>query len=123
MTEHDPNGLSLKTPGAKADAGKPQPRRGALQYFPRALIAVAELSCIGADKYDWDGWRHVEDGVRRYGEAATRHVLKEAIEGPYDTGPGGTGILHAAAEAWNALARLELMLAAGTPLFAPAAED
>lgn len=107
MSEHDPNGKAPGEPGAKLDAGKSPLRRGALEYFPRALMAVAEVSAFGASKYAWNGWETVPDGVRRYGDAGARHIVKERIEGPYDS---DSGLLHAAHEAWNALARLELML-------------
>ena len=95
--------------GVKYDAGKPEVVKGALHYFPNALAAVADVSAAGARKYTWDGWRTVPDGVGRYTEAMGRHLLAER-EGPTDSGPGGTGCLHAAQVAWNALARLELML-------------
>jgi hypothetical protein len=36
-----------------------------------------------------------------------RHLIAEEIEGPIDA---STGLSHAAQTAWNALARLELML-------------
>lgn len=95
--------------GVKYDAGKPEVVKGVLHYFPNALAAVADVSAAGARKYTWDGWRTVPDGVDRYTEAMGRHLLAER-EGPTDSGPGGTGCLHAAQVAWNALARLELML-------------
>ena len=47
------------------------------------------------------------DGENRYGDALVRHLIAEAIEGPVDA---DTQLLHAAQEAWNALARLELIL-------------
>jgi hypothetical protein len=65
------------------------------------------LSLAGSEKYSWKGWESVPDGINRYGDALGRHILDEAIEGPID---GDTGELHATAEAWNALARLELIL-------------
>lgn len=108
--ETDPNGIDSKTPGAKLDAGKAPVIRGAVQYFPRALKAVAEHSQKGADKYSWNGWERVADGVNRYGDAMGRHIVDEAIEGPIDS---QTGSLHQTAVAWNALARLELMLREG----------
>jgi len=94
-------------PGLKFDAGKPPVVRGVLQYFPRALEAVAEISAAGAEKYTWNGWQSVPDGVVRYGDAMGRHILGEATDGPIDP---ESGLLHAAQVAWNALARLELML-------------
>ena len=108
--ELDPTGLSSTEKGAKLDAGKSPIMQGVIQYFPRALQAVADLSGVGAKKYSWDGWREVPDGINRYSDAMARHLLDEAIEGPVDNGPGGSGELHATAVAWNALARLERML-------------
>jgi hypothetical protein len=110
MTETDPNGVPPHTPGAKLDAGKSPVLRGAIQYFPRALAAVADVSAHGASKYTWKGWESVPDGVARYSDALGRHLVLEAAEGPVDP---ATGLSHAAQVAWNALARLELMLRDG----------
>ena len=107
MTEVDPNGLELKAPGAKADAGKAPIFRGLLDYFPRACLQVALVSQRGAFKYSWKGWENVPDGINRYNDALGRHIAYESIEGPIDR---DTGLLHAAQVAWNALARLELIL-------------
>jgi hypothetical protein len=82
--------------------------RGALNYFPKALLAVAHVSELGAKKYRWKGWETVPDGVNRYGAALTRHLLCDPLS--KDDGPGGIGVLHAAQVAWNALARLELII-------------
>lgn len=108
--ESDPTGRKPNEPGAKLDAGKAPVRRGLLEYFPRACIAVAEVSASGAKKYTWNGWEAVPGGVDRYGDAEVRHICKAAIEGKVDQ---DYGHLHAAHEAWNALARLELLLRAG----------
>lgn len=105
--ESDPNGISLNSPGAKADAGKPPIMRGVVSYFPNALLAVAEVSGFGAGKYTWGGWRTVSDGVDRYSDALLRHVVK----GETESRDHDSGLLHAAHAAWNALARLELLLA------------
>ena len=107
IKEKDPNGLDLKTPGAKADDGKSPLLRGCLLYFPRALLEVARVSQKGAEKYSWKGWESVPDGSNRYGDALSRHLVYESIEGIYDR---DTGLLHASQVAWNALARLELLL-------------
>lgn len=107
--EADPTGRDVHEPGAKLDSGKAPVARGVLQYFPKALREVALLSEFGANKYAWKGWEEVPDGVNRYSDAMARHLLDET-EGPLDDGPGGSGLLHATAVAWNALARLELML-------------
>lgn len=108
MIEKDPTGKTLSTPGAKADAGKISVTRGFFHYFPRAITAVAELSCIGARKYSWKGWENVPDGIRRYGDALGRHELR--IEDDYSRTDPDTGVLEATAVAWNAFARLELIL-------------
>lgn len=105
--EADPNGLNSKEPGSKLDAGKSPVMQGVLQYFPRALLEIGRVSKRGADKYSWKGWESVPDGIVRYGDALSRHIICESIEGPYDK---DTGLLHAAQSAWNALARLELIL-------------
>jgi Domain of unknown function (DUF5664) len=110
MSEKDPGGLVPQAPGAKLDAGKVDVLRGAVQYFPRALHAMAKVSELGAQKYSWKGWESVPDGVRRYGAALARHLLFEPEA--TDDGPGGLGpeVLHASQVAWNACARLELIL-------------
>lgn len=105
--EKDPNGLDSKTPGAKLDHGKPAVWQGFLNYFPRACLAVANVSVVGAKKYSWKGWESVPDGINRYGDALCRHICLEGIEGETDK---DTGLLHAAQQAWNALAKLELIL-------------
>ena len=108
MTERDPNGIPAGVPGAKLDDGKTSVTRGCLHYFPRGLGAVAELSTIGAKKYSWKGWESVPDGINRYGDALGRHELR--IEGDYTRRDPDTNVLEATAVAWNALARLELIL-------------
>lgn len=113
MAEYDPNGKSAHSPGAKMDAGKAPIMRGVLQYFPRALEHVANVSAKGAAKYAWRGWESVPDGHARYSDALARHLLAEATQGPVDS---DTGELHAAQVAWNALARLELYLRGANPL-------
>ncbi len=105
-TEFDPNGLDAHDPGAKLDAGKP--RMGlVMQGFPRALLAVGVVATVGAAKYSDGGWLTVKEGFERYTDAMHRHILEEAIDGVIDP---KTDLNHAAQVAWNALARLELLL-------------
>lgn len=106
MSETDPTGKQPHDLGAKLDAGKAPVVRGALHYFPRALAAVSQVSEVGARKYVWRGWETVPDGFDRYSDALGRHLLAEGFE-QID---GDTGCLHATQVAWNALARLELLL-------------
>lgn len=108
MTEHDPTGRSAHEPGAKLDAGKPRCSL-VLGGFSRALGQVAQVGTFGAAKYTDNGWRTVPDGQERYTDALWRHLLAEAQGLECDP---DSGLLHAAHMAWNALARLELLLAA-----------
>ncbi len=106
-TEVDPSGKSAHDPGSKLDAGKPCMSRGLFGYFPRALEKVAAVSTFGAQKYVWNGWETVPDGVARYSDAMVRHLAKEGKGEILDP---DSGLHHAAHTAWGALARLELML-------------
>ena len=103
----DPYGKHPKQGGCKLDKGKPPGYRGLLALFPRAVSAVSLASAHGAAKYTWTGWREVPEGVERYSDALVRHLIAESKEGPLDH---DSGLHHAAHVAWNALARLELIL-------------
>jgi hypothetical protein len=107
MNEEDPYGKKPGEPGAKLDLGKAPVFQGLVDYFPRACIAVADISGHGASKYDWKGWESVPNGINRYSNAMFRHAMKEIIEGPYDK---DSKLLHKAHFAWNAMAVLELAL-------------
>lgn len=106
VLEADPNGINQHAPGAKLDAGKVRMDL-MLQGFARALLSVGEVTTYGAKKYTDNGWAAVPNGVARYSDAMQRHYLYESTEGPVDA---ESDLLHAAQVAWNALARLELML-------------
>ena len=65
MSEQLPDTL-----GRKFDSGK-------LEYGllpPHALDEVVQVLTVGAKKYARDNWRYVEDGPRRYFDAAQRHL-------------------------------------------------
>lgn len=104
VEETDPTGRKASEPGAKLDSGKVM--AALLKDFSLALTEVAKVSTFGAKKYTRGGWQSVPNGVDRYDDAKWRHMLKERHE-PHDK---DSGLLHAAHEAWNALARLELIL-------------
>lgn len=91
----------------KYDAGKPSIYRGAIDYFPRAIECVAAVSTFGASKYAWKGWEGVADGQARYSDAMVRHLI---AQGKGEVLDPDSGLLHAGHAAWNALARLELLL-------------
>lgn len=108
QVEQDPTGRSADEPGAKLDKGKN--RLGLVLFgFSRALAEVGRVGTYGAKKYSDNGWREVPDGFNRYTDAMFRHLMHEA--GGESVDPE-TGLFHAAQTAWNALARLELMLQA-----------
>jgi hypothetical protein len=103
-SESDPHGKDPHSPGAKLDSGKV--RAGLLLDFSRALMAVAEVSTHGAEKYSPGGWLKVPDAERRYTDAAWRHSLK----GNQSEMDPDSGLLHQAHQAWNVLAALEIKL-------------
>lgn len=103
--EVDPHGKDQHETGAKLDAGKP--RLGlVLGAFANALVEVGKVGTYGAQKYTDNGWLDVPNGKARYTDALLRHVLAETNES-HDP---DTNLLHAAHAAWNALARLELIM-------------
>lgn len=104
MAETDPEGKNPHEPGAKLDSGKVQ--AGLLGLFSRALLAIAEVGTFGAAKYSRGGWQFVENAIERYDDAKWRHMLEGYID-EHDT---DSELLHASQEAWNALAKLELIL-------------
>jgi len=103
-SERDPNGIGQHDPGAKLDHGKIQ--ADLLEDFSLALAAVAEVCTYGAKKYSRGGWQHVPDGINRYNAAAWRHRLNRR----HEEVDKESGLMHDAHEAWNVLARLELIL-------------
>ena len=106
MSETDPNGRLPGEAGAKLDAGKN--RLGlVLGGFALALRQVGLVGTYGAAKYSDNGWMQVPNGQARYTDAMVRHLLAEAAGETHDR---ETSIRHAAHAAWNALARLELMM-------------
>ena len=110
MTEHDPTGLGAHEAGAKLDAGKLKPSL-ITRDMADALRAVIEVATKGAEKYSERGWKYVPSAVDRYSDALMRHEL-DTLQDRFsrDNAEGGIGTLHAAQVAWNALARLQLIL-------------
>lgn len=93
--------------GVKLDQGKPCIFQAIISDFPRAVETIAALSDFGAAKYSRHNWWKVSDGVSRYSDAMVRHLVQEGKGEVLDP---ESGFHHAASVAWNALARLELML-------------
>lgn len=106
LEESDPLGKSPNEAGAKLDAGKN--RLGlVISGFALALQEVGLVGTFGANKYTANGWQTVPNGIERYTDAMYRHLLKEAAGERIDP---DSEMLHAAQVAWNALARLNLIL-------------
>ena len=110
---HDANNLELyKANGAAdmilsgdANARKSMPiTTGVLDYFPRALAAVAQCSKAGNDQHNpglplhWDKTKSAD-----HADCIARHLIDRNT---VDT----DGVRHAAKLAWRALAMLEIML-------------
>src|ERR1044071_8702488 len=99
----------MVTAADKQKAAKVPVWQGVLEYFPKALHAVGAISKMGAQKHN-EGkmptkWRQYPVDV--YADALARHILEENKGDVYDS---ESKMLHAGHEAWNALARLELLL-------------
>lgn len=63
---------------------------------------------FGSKKYDWNGWKEVDDRLQRYNNAMGRHFVAEGPD--LDDVDEESGLLVAAHTAWNALAKLEILL-------------
>lgn len=92
--------------------------QGVFAYFCRALLAIASISKFGSVKHNEGkfptAWKKYPETT--YADALGRHLMAEGKDGLYDP---ESGMLHAAHAAWNALARLELLLESN-PLEQPA---
>lgn len=105
--------------GIKADTGKVD-LTYVMEYFPRAIEAIARVAEFGDVKYTKitgrsarGSWLHVLDGLKRYTAAFFRHAFCVFRGEEYDHEPEEYGlppVLHRAQRAWNDLATLELWL-------------
>lgn len=108
------------TAADKQKAAKVPVWQGFIAYFSRAMVAVGAVSKFGAGKHNNGNmptkWR--DYGVDVYANALARHMTEEGKGDLYDS---ESNMLHAAHEAWNALARLEKLLEV-VPLVKPDAD-
>lgn len=104
--------------GIKYDSGKAKIGE-MLVSFKRSLLEVCKVYEFGFNKYGKDNFKNVEKGYTRYTNAMIRHLLKEDSE-VYDE---ETELLHASHCAWNALARLEMLLKQREPEATEAIEE
>jgi hypothetical protein len=100
--------VSRSVQAAQQKASKVPAWQGVVAYFPNALLAVAAISKMGAEKHNGGilptKWRDYPAEV--YADALARHLFDES-KGYYDS---ESAMLHAGHLAWNALARLEKLL-------------
>lgn len=90
----------------KADQGKVKLELLTM-HLGRSLTEVAKISMYGEKKYGrTDSWSQGRD-PDRYTGALLRHLFAEGMGEEIDQ---ESGIPHAAAVAWNALVRLDLMI-------------
>lgn len=100
-TSSTPNPVGLKHDQGKIDLTY-------LEDFELALDAICEVAEFGnkVKGYDRSSWLLVPEGFRRYTAAMLRHWKGEKRQ-PLDD---ESKLHHAKHVAWNALARLEIML-------------
>lgn len=96
------------TLGMKYDGNK-QIANVLFEDFPNALSAVVDVATFGAKKYKRNSWKTVPDAVIRYSDALVRHQLAMGKGEEFDP---ESKLPHLAHFAWNALAILELYMAA-----------
>jgi uncharacterized protein involved in copper resistance len=101
---HVPTATPPLGAAVKHDTGKPRVAL-VLNDFALALLEVSKVGTFGAAKYAEHNWLGLD--ISRIEDAKARHSLLDASGEKVDP---ETGYLHAAHEAWNALARLELIL-------------
>ena len=97
--------IALAKVPTDAKARKDAPiARGVLDYFPRAITAVAELSRIGNEQHNPGQPMHwAREKSTDHADCIVRHLIER---GTLDT----DGVRHSAKVAWRALALLELEL-------------
>ena len=91
------------TSGKKFDSEKPK------MYLlpPKATLEVAKVLTFGADKYDEDNWRKLEDAQKRYSGGALRHIFSH-LDGELEDPE--TNLSHLAHAICCLLFKLELEL-------------
>lgn len=80
-----------------------------MQDMPRAIEALARVMtwALGEKGYKESDWLHVPDAINKYSGGMHRHDNKEKRGQEFDE---ESGLEHAIHTAWNAMARVELIL-------------
>ena len=83
---------------------------GVLSYFPRAMVALAQLSKAGNDKHNPGEPLHwSREKSKDHADCIARHLLEHGTVDPDD------GFSHTVKVAWRALALLEVEMERPTP--------
>lgn len=96
--------------GIKHSTNKPKYHTVITKHFPDALRMVVEIAMkshfgkYAAVDQDWQNFKRVPNAIEEYSDAMMRHLLED--------GDDCDALTHAGAAAWNALARLQLMIEA-----------
>lgn len=102
----------------KADSGKPP-----LSRLPRAALEQTALVLeYGARKYTWDNWLKCDD-VRRYHDAALRHIVADASGEPLDLESRLPHLAHAIASLMFIMGIRERRLTSSKPTAMPETFD
>jgi hypothetical protein len=80
-----------EAPGMKFDSDKP--RTDLLP--PKTMLEVSRVLGFGADKYDAENWRKVEEHQDRYTAAALRHIFSHMEGKTFDSESGLSTLAHA----------------------------
>ncbi len=108
MTNNELPSNNVCSNDAKARKGLPI-YTGVLKYFPRALLAISQVSRTGGEQHAPGQPLHWLKGTSAdHLDAMLRHLADHASGTESDT----DGELHMAKVAWRALAELETMLEA-----------
>jgi len=87
-------GLDLKKVKEIMDGKKYDEEKAKLYLLPpKSILEVGKVLTYGADKYDAENWRKVDDLQNRYTSAALRHIFAH-IDGEADDQE--TGLSHLA---------------------------
>jgi hypothetical protein len=95
----------MATDAANIKADKPKVFTLLFDYFPRSLVEVARCGELGAEKHGRKSFMNEDYPSEGLMDAAARHMLALAKDGPINQGDGG--MYHKAQAAWGLLASLE----------------
>ena len=98
--------LTMTSEGIKYDSAKPKMNL----LPPKAILEVAKVLTFGAEKYDAENWRKLDDLQNRYTAGALRHIFAHMDGEKLDP---ETGLSHMAHALCCLLFKLEIELEDG----------